>query len=464
MQKHSRRDVMLVSSFLPLANSGLAATAAHVSSLAPLAPEVQAWFEKFCDEGKLAGAMLAVVKNGRLQAFHGHGKASVAFDAPVAPSTRFQIGSLGKQVTAVAVLKLFDQGKLSLDDAVGKHVSGLPGWMQPLPVRLLLGHLSGIADYEEGFEWDRPFPREALLKAVADPIGRPREVWVYSNSAYVILGWLIESVGGKSYAHYIEQDLFRPAEMPLACADAADTPVHGRAEPYHWVDGVLRHATRMEHMVSRSSDGGVLFTALDWAPWLAAIDGGLLVSPATLAAMYQPGRFASGRASDYGFGWFLDKVRGQDVWSHSGSVPGFVSLILRYPGHGLSVIFHANCEPLPGTSRLVLEDVIEHYAPGATFLTLSAGREPSLRRAKMLAAFLAGDLDNDAVAPEIVHADRIAKRPPGPRIKGRVTDIGLLEAYPVQGGSVSRYRVRTDETERTVKIGWTTDDQVYVYR
>ena len=464
MPKHSRRDVILASSILPLANSGLAAASASVPSVLPLAPEVQARFEKFCDKGKLVGAMLAVVKDGRLLAFHGHGKASVAFDVPVAPSTRFQIGSLGKQVTAVAVLHLVGQGKLSLDDAVGKHVSGLPNWMEPLPVRLLLGHLSGIADYEVGFEWDRPFPREALLKAVADPIGRRQEVWVYSNSAYVMLGWLIEAISGRSYADYIEQDLFRPAGMLLACADAADTPVRYRAEPYHWVDGVLHHATRMENMVSRSGDGGVLFSALDWAPWLAAIDGGTFVSSAPLAAMYQPGRFASGRASDYGFGWFLDKVRGQNVWSHSGSVPGFISLILRYPGHGLSVIFHANCEPPAGTSRLVLEEVIEHYAPSATFLTLSSRPEPSSRREKRLAAFLAGDLGSDAVAPEIISADRIAKRPPGPRIKGMVTDIGLLETYPVQGGSVSRYRIRTDETERTIKIGWTTEDQVYLYR
>lgn len=462
MGDHSRRDVLLASAALSAA-AVRPAVAAATNPPPALPPALRTRFDSYCVDQKLPGAMLAVVRRGRLEGYYGYGKASVPFDLPVAPTTLFHIASMSKHVTALAVLRLAERNKLSLDDPVGKHVTGLMAWMNPLPIRVLLGHISGIADYEAGFTWDRPFDHAALMKSVPDPIGRPRETFVYSNSAYAILGWLIEAVGGKTYVDYVQDELFKPAGLPLARADAADTPVRGRAEPYHWIDGVLHHATRMENEVSHMSDGGLLFSALDWAPWLDAVDQGRIVSPDLLASMYEPGLLLSGRVTNYGFGWFLEKVRGKDVRSHTGSVPGFRSRILRYPTAELTAIFQTNADPAFSMGTF-LEEAIEFYAPNTTFLNLAGQPEPSPRRATRLASYLAGQDDGATLAPELVLAEKAAKRAPGPRIAGKAVKTSLLETYPLPNGSASRYRIDTTGRPLTMLIGWTEADQLYFVR
>lgn len=458
----SRREAMLLS-----AGAGLVATTpmalAQGTVTPPFPASLQQRITETLDGIKAAGGAVTLIKDGKLAAFYGHGRASVAFDQPVRPETRFQIGSVGKQVTAVGVLKLAEQGKLTLDDPIGKHVSGLPDWIQPLSVRLLLGHLSGIPDYEAGFDWDRPFGKEALLKALPAPLFAPGATWVYSNSAYVMLGWLIEALSGLSYADYIQRELFAVAGTPLARADSSETPIPGRAEPYRWVDGQLRHATRMEDAVSRMPDGGVLFSALDWAPWLDAFDGGRLISAASRAQMFTGGRFASGRASDYGFAWFLDQVRGKPVYYHSGGVPGFVTQALRYPAAGLSVIVTLNCEPQARFETL-LQEIVEHHAPGTTHLGLKGAPEPNARRAQRFAAFLAGTEDAAAIASEHATFEKVVGRKPGPRVRGTIGQVSLLESYAVPGGSFSRYRMELDGKPRTFLVGWTPADQIYLFR
>ncbi|WP_375393125.1 serine hydrolase domain-containing protein [uncultured Sphingomonas sp.] len=463
MGNHSRRDVLLASAVLSAAAVRPAIAAAATNPPPTLPPALRTRFDSYCVDQKLPGAMLAVVRRGRLEGCYGYGKASVPFDVPVAPTTLFHIASMSKHVTALAVLRLVERNKLSIDDPIGKHVTGLIAWMNPLPIRLMLGHISGIADYEAGFTWDRPFDHDALMKSVPDPIGRPRETLVYSNSAYAILGWLIEAVSGKSYVDYVQDELFKPAGLPLARADAADMPVVGRAEPYHWVDGILHHATRMDNAVSHMSDGGLLFSALDWAPWLDAVDQGKIVSPDLLASMYEPGLLLSGRVTNYGFGWFLEKVRGRDVRSHTGSVPGFRSRILRYPAAELTAIFQTNGDPAFPMGTF-LEEVIEHYRPGTTFLSLPGQPEPSSQRAKHLAAYLAGQDDEATLAPELVLAEKAAKRPPGPRIAHQPIEISLLDTYPLPNGSASRYRIDTGERPVTMLIGWSAADQIYFVR
>jgi D-alanyl-D-alanine carboxypeptidase len=440
-----------------------AAARAALVDLPRFAPALEQRFTAAFAEAKLVGGAITVTRDGRVAGFFPYGKASLPFDIPVTASTRFHIGSVGKHVTALAILQLAAAGKLSLDAPIGNIVSGLPGWIAAVPVDRLLGHTGGIPDYEAGFDWDRPFPREALLKALKAPAFTPGEAWSYSNSGYAILGWAIEAASGLPYADYVAQRLFAPAALPLARPDAAAEALTGRAEPYMLAEGKVFHAMRMEDQVSRMSDGGVLFAALDWAPWEAALAGNRLVDPAMSAAMVRSGLLTSGRPSGYGYGWFLDRVRGKPMQHHSGGVPGFVTFVARYPAERVLVAATFNSPPSRRLQGL-LDEAVEAVAPGATPLGIPGAPEPSGRRDARLRAFLGGGDTADLIAPELALQEKTASRKPGPRIKGTIESILFLEEYPVAGGSMSRYRIRTDGTDRTVLAGWTPDDRLFSYR
>lgn len=179
--------------------------------------------------------------------------------------------------------------------------------------------------------------------------------------------------------------------------------------------------------------------------------------------MFAGGRFASGRTSDYGLGWFVDQVRGKPVHHHSGSVPGFITHILRYPEAGLTAISTLNCEP-QGPLGTLLPEIIEHHAPGATYLGLKGAPEPNARRAQRFAAFLAGTEDATTLSPERGLLEKITGRKPGPRSAGTIGQPLLLESYKVPGGSFSRYRVEIDGKPKTPLVGWTPEDQIYLFR
>ena len=413
-------------------------------------------------KANVAGAAITVVQDGRLRGFFPYGKASIPFDVPVSPTTRFQIGSVGKHVTVLAVLQLVEAGKLGLDWPIGRAVTGLPDWIAAIPIRDLLGHTGGVPDYENGFAWDRPFPRDVFLAGLKAPAFAPGEAWSYSNSGYVLLGYAIEAASGLSYADYVAQRLFKPAGTPLARPDAAAELIPGRAEPYILEGGQLRHATRMENAVSSMADGGVLFSALDWAPWLQAMASGRLVKPSLVAEMFEDGTLKTGSSTGYGFGWFIDQVRGKPVFYHAGGVPGFVTYVQYYPDQRLLVAATFNSPPRQSLRTLV-ERAVEVFAPNVTTIGLEP-RPQSPRRDDRLRAFLAGGTADDLVLPQVLRGEKANGQDPAKRISGKLEAVDFLESHKAPGGDVSRYRLTINGAPQSRQVGWTPDDRIFLFR
>lgn len=411
---------------------------------------------------RVAGASITVVQAGRLRAFVPYGQASVPFDVPVSPTTLFHTGSVGKHLTALAILQLVEAGKLQLDWPIGRVVSGLPDWIAAIPIRDLLGHTSGVPDYETGFEWDRPFPLQALLSSLKGPVFAPGEAWSYSNSGYVLLGHAIEAVSGLGYPDYVSQRLFGPAGTRLARPDAAGDLIPGRAEGYEFESGRLVRAPQMESRVSSMPDGGVLFSALDWAPWLQAIETGRLASAVRTAQMFKAGILKSGTSTGYGMGWFIDQVRGKPLYYHSGRVPGFVTFVQYYPADHLLVAGMFNSPP-QGPLRAIFERVVEAVAPGVTTLNLPA-RPQSARRDERLRAFLAGESGGDLVLPQVLADEKARGQDPAKRISERPQAIEFLESHAVIGGEISRYRLTIKGVTTGRQVGWTPDDRIFLFR
>ena len=415
------------------------------------------------EAAQIVGAAITVVQAGEVRAFMPFGRASVPFDRPVTPSTLFHTGSVGKHVTALAILQLVEAGQLSLDAPIGGVVPGLADWIAAIPIRHLLGHTSGVPEYTtDTFEWDRPMSRQSILAALERPDFAPGETWSYSNTAYVLLGYAIEAVSGVGYADYVNQRLFQVAGLPRARADTAGDAIVERAEPYDVVDGRVRHAVRMEDGVSSAPDGGLLMSGQDWAPWERAIGGGRLVGPAMRQAIFTHGTLNDGVASGYGLGWFIDEVRGRPVHYHSGGVPGFITLARYHPAEQLMAVATFNSPPQRPVRNL-LERAIETVVPGVTTIGLTAQSQSEARDTR-LRAFLAGGTDEDLVLPSLLLGERVSGREPARRLSGPLESAEFLESHAVTGGQLARYRLTVGGVPLLRQIGWTPDDRIFLFR
>ncbi|WP_324819643.1 serine hydrolase domain-containing protein [Brevundimonas sp.] len=422
------------------------------------------------------GAGISVVHGGEILAARGLGVASLPFQVPAQSTTLFHLGSVSKQLTAALVLELVEAGAISLDDPVGRHARDLPASFATVPIRNLLSHTGGVPDYEglPGFEADRPIGRQAFLSAAAAlPMDfAPGEAWAYSNTGYVLLGYLLADVTGRTYKALAAERLFRPADLPSARVDDAGAVIPGRAEPYLMSDGSVRHAVRMDSDYSGWPDGGILMSAQDTARWELALQTGPTPSRSTVATLTSPMIIQTGRSVAYGAGWFTDVVAGKAVQYHSGSVPGFLTFAYRSPDTGTAVTVMVNLESGPA-GRFMREACLtlaEAVAPGSTPLALSPIPDdaPDLT-ARTFALFGRGDtpLSEDDYAPEISRL--VGGRAPSAMPPNFGADLAglswtLVERHDEPNGQVRRYRLSRGGVSRHYSVAYAPDGRIYRVR
>jgi CubicO group peptidase (beta-lactamase class C family) len=437
-------------------------------SIPPVPASLAAELAKLANLDVVAGAAVTVARDGEAIGFWGAGCSSLPFRVPVTERTLFHIGSVGKHITALAVMQLVDAGRVGLGASLGTYVTGLPEAWAAAPVRSLLTHTSGLPDYGTVItEWDRPQGRDVVLSAIGThpPLFHPGEAWAYSNTNYLVLGWLIEAVGGEPYAHYLRDRLFRPAALPTAREDSGEDVIPNRAEPYDYRDGRFMHAVRIERSVSAAADGGVLFSACDIAPWAAALSGNRLASPALTAEAAAPVRLATGRQVPYGFGWFAERTRGHDLRQHAGRVPGFGALLIHLPAAALWVAVMANTTPPPPLQLMALATA-EAFAPGSTYLSLPSvgdARDPGTLRVRAMLERGDAPPDPDWFAPEMQVRLRAAAGglPPALPAGTRFEHLEPIESYAVDGGRMLRYRARLAGHASHYLFGFTEHDRIF---
>lgn len=471
MGEWHRRGVLALGGAV-FASSGVRAQTAAPASLGAAIERVQ----QMMTSANVPGAGLAVVHEGRVLEARGLGVASLPFEVPAAATTLFHLGSVSKQLTAALVLELVEAGAISLDDPVGRHARNLPASFAALPIRNLLSHTSGVPDYEglPGFESDRHIGREAFLSgAAAMPMDfSPGEAWAYSNTGYVLLGYLLADVTGRSYKALATERLFRPAGLPSARVDDASAIIPGRAEPYVLDEDSVRHAVRMDADYSGWPDGGILMSSRDVAQWELALQSGPTPSRSTVKALTDPAIIGTGRSVAYGAGWFTDVVGGKAVQYHSGSVPGFLTFAWRAPTTRTAVTVMVNLESGPA-ARFMREACLtlaEAVAPGSTPLALSviADDAPELT-ARTFALFGRGDapLSADHYAPEIsrlIGGRALSAMPPNFGADPTGFTWALVERHDEPNGQVRRYRLSRNGASRHYSVAYANDGRIYRVR
>ena len=289
------------------------------------------------------------------------GRASLELDVPLTPDHVFRIGSVTKQFSAAAVLKLAEDGKLSLSDPLTKFVPGYPGG-DGITVEMLLNHTSGIRSYTDidaimsGGGIMKDLDTAQLIASFKDekPDFEPAAGWHYNNSGYVLVGAVIEAASGKPWHAYLDETFFKPLGMAhtgYGNETAAVIPGH--------VDGYTREGERWARapylsMTQPHAAGALVSTVDDLLRWNRALHEGKLLREASYRAMVTPvGKAAD---NDYGFGIVTGTLRGEPQLQHGGGIHGFSSYLLYLPGSDVSVAVLYNADRgrpgMLGTGRI----------------------------------------------------------------------------------------------------------------
>ena len=304
----------------------------------------------------------------------GYGSANLEWDIPNTPTTKFRLGSITKQFTAASILLLEERGKLKLDDPIKKYVPDAPAAWEAITIFNLLTHTSGIPNFTN-------LPEYKSLKLEATPVAKtiasvrdkpldfaPGEKMSYSNSGYLVLGYVIERVTGGSYEAFVTDNIFTPLGMKDSGYDSNTTIIPRRAAGYVSTPNGPVNADYI-HMSIPHAAGALYSTTEDLLRWEQGLFGGKLLSAASLAKMTTPFK------NDYAFGVIVQTAGGRKVIQHGGGIDGFNTFLSYYPESKLTVAVLAN---LNGQAPNQIATMLADLAQGGTVQLTSERKEITL--------------------------------------------------------------------------------------
>lgn len=295
------------------------------------------------------GATVLVARNGVPVFRKAYGLADIELNVPMAPEDVLELGSMTKQFTAVGILMLMEQGKLTLDDDIAKFLPDYPTAGNRITVRNLLNHTSGIRDYTSMPEWLPLWRKDMAPGELIDlfknqpPDFKPGERWSYDNSGYILLGAILEKASGETYPDFIRKHIFEPLGMKHSCYGDNQKIIPGRAEGYSsGPDGFGRAAYLS--MTQPYAAGSLMSNVDDMLLWDQALYTEKLIKQSSLKEAWTPGVLKDGTATGYGFGWAIGEYAGHQMITHDGGINGFATSAIRLPGEHIYIVVLSNNE------------------------------------------------------------------------------------------------------------------------
>jgi CubicO group peptidase (beta-lactamase class C family) len=282
-----------------------------------------------------------VARGSEIVLSKGYGSADLEWDVPNSPSTKFRLGSITKQFTAASVLLLEERGKLKVEDAVKKYLPEAPAAWDKITIYNLLTHTSGIPNFTSFPEYPKlePFPitTEKLVAVFRDkPLDfQPGEKYSYSNSGFVLLGYLIEKISRQSYEKFLQENIFTPLGMKDSGYDSNSALIPRRASGYTHGPNGFRNAGYV-NMTIPFSAGALYSTTEDLLRWEQGLFGAKLLSPVSLQKMTTPFK------DDYAFGLLVQTRSGRKVIWHNGGIEGFNTHLEYFPDTKIAVAVLGN--------------------------------------------------------------------------------------------------------------------------
>ncbi|GAA0892445.1 hypothetical protein GCM10009122_21240 [Fulvivirga kasyanovii] len=263
--------------------------------------------------------------------------------------TIFRIGSVSKQFTAAAILKLVEMGKMSLDDPLIKYIQDFPQG-ESVTIHHLLTHTSGIRSYTDqpGFieKVEQPVNHKELIGSIKS-LGyefEPGEQWKYNNSGYYILGYLVEQVSGMTYEKFLSKHFFKPAKMKNTGVYKNGATYKNEAVGYAYESGKISKALDWD-MTWAGGAGNLYSTTRDLYNWNRQLFAGHLLTAGSLAKAHSNVVLNDGSDHPYGYGWGIGEYKGLKRIAHGGGLHGFLSYLAYYPEIDATVIVLTNSSP-----------------------------------------------------------------------------------------------------------------------
>ena len=333
-------------------------TAQNLNSLdASLRDRIDRIASQVLEQTGVPSASIAIVQHGEIVYTHAYGNARLQPQVPATPAMRYSIGSISKQFTAAAILLLQEDGKLSLDDAVGQYIPGLTDGDR-ITIRQLLSHTSGYQDY-----WPEDYVMTTMMPTVTaqqimDRWGKmaldfePGTQWQYSNTNFVIAGAIIEKVSGEPYFKFLTERIFNPLGMTSIWNSDQTKLSEADATPYYrHALGPLRTAPQ-EGVGWMFAAGELAMTSHDLALWDTSMITHSLLKPESYQQMFTEVKLVNGKGTHYGLGVDVLDLSGHREIAHGGEVSGFVSENVVLIDDGAAVVVLTNQDAVNAASTI----------------------------------------------------------------------------------------------------------------
>ena len=303
-------------------------------------------FSEF-QNGLTPGASVSVIYKGKIVYEKGYGMANLQNGFPILPETNFRLASITKQFTALSVLMLENDGRLSLEDEIIRYFPELDHYAEEITIKNILQHTSGLLDYEDFVDESDTvqLKDKDVLKILVQQDSlyfSPGSEHRYSNSGYAVLGLLIEKVSGKRFADFLKERIFDPLMMKNSIAyEKGISEITNRAFGYTKTDtGFVFTDQSLTSAVL--GDGGIYSSAADLFKWDNEVNSPTLLPPEKFREVFNKGKTNNGEEFDYGLGWRLDPYKNYIRHYHTGGTKGFTNIYMKIPELDLTIILLMN--------------------------------------------------------------------------------------------------------------------------
>jgi len=307
--------------------------------------KVDEYIDAYVQMNQFSGSIL-IAKKGHILVSKGYGHSNYQFDIENTPQTKFRIGSLTKGFTALAIMQLVEHHKLNLDDKLIKFIPDYPRGDE-ITLKHLLTCTSGIPNHTEFEDFNNE--RRVYHFTVSQTIEtfknkplefNPGEKFKYSNSNYILLGFIIEQISNMTYADYIEQNIFKPLKMENSGFEKPEDVIKNMAQGYRFRNNEIENA-KFRDMSNAHASGALYSTIEDLYKWDRGLYTDKLISTESLKTMFTPFK------DNYAFGWGVINVYNHKMITHSGEIDGFTSNISRFTDDDVCIIILSNFEHTP---------------------------------------------------------------------------------------------------------------------
>lgn len=402
---------------------GLAALAAATLSVPVSAQnsddigrDVDAIAAHFSD-APITGMTIAVSRGGQIVFIRGYGHSDLASGTAAGPDTVYEIGSITKEFTAAAILRLVEQDKLRLDAPIHQYFPELAAAAPEVTLSHLLSHTSGLSSERTAGDLTAAMDPETIIEFLASrPVEfQPGENFRYNNNGYNLLGLLIERASGTSWQDYMEREFFAPLALQSTHVCTASRQPRVSKAYRHPVRGSEGPSEFERHHPSVTyAAGAICSTATDLLRWQEALVNGEVVGEQSVALMATPRALSSGRPSPYGLGIFSDEALGEPHLHHGGASSGFITQLGYFPKDGTGIAVLTN-----GIYAGAISEQIERSVLNAS-RGVDAGLPVNLPLSSAERAGFIGNYDLGPIKIEVYEQDGFLRAQPGDQVATRL--------------------------------------------